>query len=265
MKQGSCECGSVQFESEGPWRTISVCHCGQCRKTSGHLWAATAVPESALKITQDTTLEWRESSDSARRGFCNQCGSSLFYQKFDKDHIAIGPGALDGDTGLSVSRHIFEDDKGDYYDSPKSPAKAMEWDAPVPGSCECGAVKLTVVEEPVSAWICHCEQCRKASGYIWAGAQLTKDGYQVVSDKTLAWYQSTDVTKKAFCTDCGSTVFWWLDGRDAPAVSCGVLENPTGIKLEKHIFTSEMADYEVIEDDLPQAPLFDLEVSGGDS
>ena len=116
--------------------------------------------------------------------------------------------------------------------------------------------------KPISSWICHCEQCRKSSGYLWAGAQLQADGYQVISDETLKWYQSTDRAKKAFCSDCGSTIFWWMEGRAAPAVSLGILDSPTGINLDKHVFVAERADYEVIEDDLPQAQLFDLETPG---
>ena len=39
---GSCECGAVVFELSGKLRDVVACHCGQCRKTSGHYWAATS-------------------------------------------------------------------------------------------------------------------------------------------------------------------------------------------------------------------------------
>ena len=32
---GSCLCGGVSFTIEGPLRGVVVCHCGQCRKTTG--------------------------------------------------------------------------------------------------------------------------------------------------------------------------------------------------------------------------------------
>ncbi|MDB3912880.1 GFA family protein, partial [Paracoccaceae bacterium] len=41
---GSCECGAVVFELSGKLRDVVACHCGQCRKTSGHYWAATSGP-----------------------------------------------------------------------------------------------------------------------------------------------------------------------------------------------------------------------------
>ena len=116
MKTGNCECGAVQFQSQGPWRAVTACHCGQCRKSSGDFWAATAVPDAALEITKSDTLVWYRSSEFAQRGFCNACGSSLFYKRDGVDFTSIGAGCVDGASGLSIAKHIFVADKGDYYD-----------------------------------------------------------------------------------------------------------------------------------------------------
>jgi hypothetical protein len=116
MKTGSCECGAVQFRSEGPWRAITACHCGQCRKSSGNYWAATAVPTDMLEITKSDALKWYWSSDTAQRGFCTECGSSLFYKRNGVNFTSIGAGCIDGASGLTLAKHIFMDDKGDYYE-----------------------------------------------------------------------------------------------------------------------------------------------------
>ncbi|NOX73004.1 MAG: GFA family protein [Alphaproteobacteria bacterium] len=114
-KTGACACGKVTFQSEGPWRDIIACHCNECRRMSGHFWAATAVPEAALEITSDAGLKWFRSSDVARRGFCTGCGASLFYKHDDKGYVAIGAGCLDGDSGLFMIEEVFTHEKGDYY------------------------------------------------------------------------------------------------------------------------------------------------------
>lgn len=119
MHKGSCECGAVTYEVEGPLRASVACHCSQCRKTSGHYWSATQVKTKALKLTTKAGLKWFRSSDSARRGFCAECGASLFWQKDGDDTTSIGSGTLDGITGLQTAKHIFVADKGDYYDIPE--------------------------------------------------------------------------------------------------------------------------------------------------
>jgi len=99
-------------------RAVIACHCTQCRKTSGHYWAATSVPREALTITRDDGLKWFRSSDHARRGFCSGCGASLFWEEDGSGQISIGAGTLDQKTGLVCEKHIFVADKGDYYGIP---------------------------------------------------------------------------------------------------------------------------------------------------
>lgn len=113
---GSCLCGSVTFTVAGPLAPASACHCGQCRRQSGHVWASTHVPRASLSLGSDTSLRWYASSDSARRGFCGTCGSVLFWQHNDEDDISISMGAFDAPTGTRLARHIFVAHKGDYYD-----------------------------------------------------------------------------------------------------------------------------------------------------
>ena len=112
----SCLCGDVAFTVAGPLAPPSACHCGQCRRQSGHVWASTHVPRASLTFTADTGLRWYTSSDFARRGFCGTCGSVLFWQHMDEDDISISMGAFDPPTGVRLARHIFVADKGDYYD-----------------------------------------------------------------------------------------------------------------------------------------------------
>lgn len=115
MHKGSCLCGSVTYALHGDLRPSLACHCIQCRKTSGHYWSATQVADEDFEITSDDGLVWFKSSDTARRGFCANCGSSLFWQLFGESKTSVGTGTLDGTTGITTSGHIFCDFKGDYY------------------------------------------------------------------------------------------------------------------------------------------------------
>ena len=115
MLEGRCDCGKVRFTVEGAREAVTICHCGQCRRTSGHLWASTHAPFANVTFQEDDGLTWYASSDWAKRGFCRFCGSSLFYRMNDEDGIGIAAGCLDGPTGFSTGKHIFVADKGDYY------------------------------------------------------------------------------------------------------------------------------------------------------
>jgi len=114
--KGGCLCGAVRYEATGPLRAISLCHCGQCRKWHGHAGAYTAVDKPRLKLVQERGLRWYRSSNFAQRGYCAECGSSLFWRHDKAGHVAIAAGTLDGPTGVKLEKHIYAAHKGDYYD-----------------------------------------------------------------------------------------------------------------------------------------------------
>lgn len=113
---GRCACGAVVFKAHGPMRPVIACHCGTCRRTSGHYWAATQVYDKNFELMEDRGLKWFDSSESARRGFCGECGSSLFFQRHGAGRISIAGGALDAPSGLREAEQICTGEAGDYYD-----------------------------------------------------------------------------------------------------------------------------------------------------
>lgn len=110
--QGSCLCGALRYTVDQPLGPVTACHCTQCRKISGHY--AAAVPAEWSNVTVHGDPKWFESSPQARRGFCPNCGSYLFWEEYD-GKVYIMAGTLDGETGLTMDGHIFYADKGDYY------------------------------------------------------------------------------------------------------------------------------------------------------
>ena len=119
MHKGSCLCGAVSFAVEGDIQhPPEACHCSQCRKQTGHFLAARNVLVSALTVEGEDKVGWYQSSKQVRRGFCQNCGSTLFWhpQMPDYDYIAIAMGAFDTPTGTHLAKHTFVGDKGDYYD-----------------------------------------------------------------------------------------------------------------------------------------------------
>lgn len=112
---GGCACGSVRYVVQGPLRDIIACHCEQCRKTSGHFVTATACRRGYFSLDRDEGLRWYSAKPGFRRGFCGECGSSLFFEEVGKERISIAAGSLDTPQGLRIGAHIFTAEAGDYY------------------------------------------------------------------------------------------------------------------------------------------------------
>lgn len=115
---GQCLCGTIHLTINGPMRDISVCHCGQCRRWHGHPPDYSKAKWADIRLTGREHLRWFASSPEARRGFCGQCGSSLFWEMTGNDAVSIAAGMLDAPTGLRERHHIFVADKGDCYEIP---------------------------------------------------------------------------------------------------------------------------------------------------
>ena len=110
---GRCLCGNVSFVVAGPVSAPSICHCTQCRRQSGHVWASAQALATGVAISGP--VQWFAASETARRGFCPTCGSSLFWRHNEEETLSFSLGALEAPTGLRLEKHIFVADKGDYY------------------------------------------------------------------------------------------------------------------------------------------------------
>ena len=112
----------MRYEVRGPLRDVLLCHCVECRRWSGHVFAATAVRREHLALVESGGLGWIASpgSDSkARRGFCRECGSSLFWDAPECDTVSIAAGTLDEPTGLRLLGHVYVSQVGGYYELPE--------------------------------------------------------------------------------------------------------------------------------------------------
>lgn len=116
VHKGSCLCGTVSFTVTGDLSPPDACHCNMCRKQSGHYFASTDIAKSLLTIIGEEDVIWFKSSEKVRRGFCRQCGSTLFWDPVFRDWIAIAMGAFDTSTATRLAKHIHTASKGDYYD-----------------------------------------------------------------------------------------------------------------------------------------------------
>ncbi len=113
---GGCLCGAVRFQVSGPMRDVVNCHCSMCQKLHGVFGAYSKAKKNNIAIIEDRGLKWYRTSGIAQRGFCRECGSSLFWQPDEQDATGILAGSLDQPTGLNTMGHIFVSEKADFYE-----------------------------------------------------------------------------------------------------------------------------------------------------
>jgi hypothetical protein len=115
-------CGAVRYRVQGPLGDVILCHCYECRRWHGHVSATAAAAREDLLLLEERGLRWIQSPHSdagARRGFCGECGSSLFWDAPELETISIAAGTLDAPTGARIVSHWFVSQAGDYYEVPE--------------------------------------------------------------------------------------------------------------------------------------------------
>ena len=117
---GGCLCGAVRYEIVGDLRGIVNCHCSKCRRFHGNFGAYTSVREAALVLVEQRGLRWFKSptdeTPNVHRGFCSECGSSLFWHPRGQENIAVAAGSLDAPTHLQTIGHVWTSQISDYYE-----------------------------------------------------------------------------------------------------------------------------------------------------
>jgi hypothetical protein len=90
---GQCLCGAIRYRLVGDPKVVAVCHCRDCQRAAGAPAVAWGMfPEAALTVTQGTP-KTINSSGTAMRSFCPDCGTGLFYR-----NAAVLPGLVDVQT-----------------------------------------------------------------------------------------------------------------------------------------------------------------------
>ena len=93
------------------------CHCNMCKKAHGAgyvTWVGFKQEQVTFSADNDQLI-WYESSAGAQRGFCQQCGSSLFFrsEKWAGElHIALG--VIDDEIDRKPQANVFFDNHVDW-------------------------------------------------------------------------------------------------------------------------------------------------------
>ena len=108
----TCRCGQLRAKCSGDPIRISVCHCLDCQRRSGSVFAVQARwPDDRVQLTGEFT-EWSQAGDSGQRStfrFCATCGATLAYISAEMPAvIAIAVGAFADPDFPSPQFSVYE-------------------------------------------------------------------------------------------------------------------------------------------------------------
>lgn len=107
MLTGGCHCGAIRYEIKGDVMHHALCHCSDCRRSSGAPMVGWAmVKDGQLSFSGETSIY--ASSEFGRRYFCIQCGTGLFYSNEQNlpGLVDIQTATLDDPDELPAQSHI---------------------------------------------------------------------------------------------------------------------------------------------------------------
>ncbi|MEM8696349.1 MAG: GFA family protein [Pseudomonadota bacterium] len=110
------------------------------------------------------------------------------------------------------------------------------------GQCLCGAVRITAKATGHEVGACHCAMCRRwGSGpfmEIDCGTQVSIDGEDHVTR-----YQSSDWAERAFCSQCGTNLFYRLKDANQHMVAVDLFDDTDALPFKTEVFIDEKPAY----------------------
>ena len=121
------------------------------------------------------------------------------------------------------------------------------------GGCHCGAVRYEMTAEVAHHALCHCTDCRKASGApVTAWAMAAADQVTITGEPVT--YASSEHGRRLFCGACGTSLFYTNDVvfPGMIDVQSATLDDPDAIPLQAQIQTAERIGWMTHLGDLPE-------------
>ena len=150
---------------------------------------------------------------------------------------------------------------------PSSEPVPLDLPTSIRGSCRCGKCIYISSTLPLSITLCHCVECRKASGspflsfglfhntaLQWLSSHPNTDP-PIATTLSHVRVQGTPIAVRGACGECGSPLFMKYHCRpDATSVVMGIVDDGSVVgsmpKPKEHIFLKERAQwFDVQQDD----------------
>jgi len=112
---GECLCGKIAFETEDYNPHYGCCHCTMCCKWGGSTLLSADCGSNVIFTKGENNIKRYDSSDWGQRGFCDTCGSHLFYFWHPEARYYMPIGLFNDSSQDHFSHEIYIDEKPDSY------------------------------------------------------------------------------------------------------------------------------------------------------
>lgn len=122
------------------------------------------------------------------------------------------------------------------------------------GGCACGHIRYRVSGEPSQTSVCHCTQCRMATGAPFGVySAFPAEAVEFLTERP-TYFKSSDAAERGFCPKCGTALsFCYFDSEEID-ISTATLDDPNAFPPQDHWWTESKIDWVNIDDGLPQHP-----------
>lgn len=107
-----CQCGQLRLTARGEPLRVSVCHCLDCQRRSGSVFATQARFAAEQVEIAGESREWSRRGDDgggAVFSFCPTCGSTVYYRAIDDPGVvAVAVGAFADPLFPAPTRSVYE-------------------------------------------------------------------------------------------------------------------------------------------------------------
>jgi len=108
------------------------------------------------------------------------------------------------------------------------------------GQCMCGAVAYTA-DLPEKFAVCYCKMCQRWASGMFAGVHSAAFDVTRGAD-VMTVFRSSDWADRAFCSRCGSNIYYHAREYGAPTVALGTLDDTSGLGNKIRFFIDKQPD-----------------------
>ncbi len=105
--EGRCLCGAVTVRAMVTNPIVRACHCDMCRQHTSSMFMSLATEQDGMEVTGPAKSF--QSSDWAERGFCEVCGSTLWYGTVEDGARHLAAGLFENAAGAPLKLEFFAD------------------------------------------------------------------------------------------------------------------------------------------------------------